>query len=82
MKTRRDKGIKREKRLLISASFVVPVFSAAVFAYFLLCGQGEVVKMVGVVFVARLYRPAAVEDILAEAHESAADRRCERADRF
>jgi ZIP family zinc transporter len=60
----RDKGIKREKRLLISAPFVIPVVGTAVIAYFLLRWQGEFLKMAGLVFVAGLYTLAAVEDIL------------------
>ena len=71
----REKGIGRAKRLLISASFVVPVVAAAVLAYFGLRGQGETVKMAALVFVAGLYMLAAIEDMLREAHESAEDSR-------
>jgi ZIP family zinc transporter len=71
----RDKGLGRAKRLLISASFVVPVIGAAVLAYLALRGQGETIKMAALVFVAGLYTLAAVEDMMAEAHESAADSR-------
>ena len=71
----RDKGIGRMKRLLLSASFAVPVLGAAVLAYFALRGQSEAVKMSALVFVAGLYTLAAVEDMLREAHESAEDSR-------
>ncbi|MGE0822118.1 MAG: ZIP family metal transporter [Candidatus Binatia bacterium] len=71
----RDKGVGRAKRLMISASFVVPVVGTAVLAYFTLRSQPEAVKMAGVVFVAGLYMLAAVEDMLREAHESATDSR-------
>jgi zinc transporter, ZIP family len=53
----------------------VPVLLAATLAYFLLRGQSEAVKMAALVFTAGLYTLAAVEDMLAEAHESARDTR-------
>ena len=71
----RDKGVGRAKRLLLSASFVVPVVGAAILAYLGLRGQGEQVKMAALVFVAGLYSLAAVEDMLDQAHESAEDSR-------
>lgn len=71
----RDKGVGRAKRLAISASFVVPVVGAAVLAYFGLRGQGEVIKMAALVFIAGLYTLAAIEDMLREAHEAAEDSR-------
>lgn len=71
----RGKGVERGKRLLLSASFVLPVVGAAVLAYYALRGQGEAAKMVALVFVAGLYTLAAVEDMLREAHESAEDSR-------
>lgn len=71
----RDKGVKRTRRLLISASFALPVVGAAVLAYFTLRGQGEALKMAALVFVAGLYTLAAIEDMLREAHESAEDSR-------
>ncbi|MGB3221471.1 MAG: hypothetical protein WBB23_01590 [Desulforhopalus sp.] len=73
--TFRDKGVGRAKRLLISASFLLPVVGAAVLAYFALRGQSEVLKMTGLVFVAGLYMLAAMEDMMREAHESAEDSR-------
>ncbi len=71
----RDKGMDRTKRLLISASFVVPVVGTAVLAYFALREQGEIPKLAGLVFISGLYTLAAVEDMLREAHESVADSR-------
>jgi len=71
----RDKGVGKVKRLLLSASFVVPVMATAVLAYFVLRGQSEGLKMIALVFVAGLYILAAVEDMLREAHESAEDSR-------
>ena len=71
----RDKGVGRSKRLLISSSFVVPVVGTAAFAYFVLRGQDQALKMAALVFVAGLYTLAAVEDMLREAHEIAEDSR-------
>jgi len=71
----RDKGVGRTKRLLISASFILPVVGAAALAYFALRGRSEVLKMAGLVFVAGLYMLAAMEDMMREAHESAEDSR-------
>ena len=71
----RAKGVGRANRLLISASFAVPVLGAAALAYYGLRGQGEAIKMAALVFVAGLYTLAAIEDMLREAHESAEDSR-------
>ena len=71
----RNRGVKPSKRLLLSASFLIPVVGAALLAYFLLRGQSELVKYTAMVFVAGLYSLAAVEDMLGEAHESAEDTR-------
>ena len=71
----RDKGVEMGKRLIISASFVIPVVGAALLAYFLLRDQPEIVKYTAMVFVAGLYSLAAVEDMIGEAHESAEDTR-------
>lgn len=71
----RDNGVERAKRLLLSASFVVPVVGAAVLAYFALRGQSAAAQMSTLVFVSGLYVLAAVEDMLEEAHEGAEDTR-------
>ena len=71
----RDKGVGRGRRLLISASFAVPVVLAAGLAFVLLRGRSEAVQMTALVAVASLYALAAVEDMLGEAHESEADNR-------
>ena len=71
----RNRDVGRKQRLLLSASFVIPVVGAASLAYFLLRGRQEIVKYTAMVFVAGLYSLAAVEDMLGEAHESAEDTR-------
>ena len=71
----RDKGVPRAKRILLSASFALPVVGAALLAWLLLRDQSNAVKMTALVFVAGLYALAAIEDMLSEAHESAPDSR-------
>lgn len=71
----RDEGVGRGRRLLLSASFAVPVLAAAMVAFLALRGRGDGLKLAVLVFVAGLYLLAAVEDILREAHESATDSR-------
>lgn len=71
----RARGLRKVKRLMLSASFVVPITAAASLAYFALRGQSEGLKMAALVFVAGLYTLAAVEDMLREAHDSEEDSR-------
>lgn len=71
----RDKGVHKRRRLLLSASFAVPVVGMAALAFLLLRDRSEAVQMTVLVFVAGLYVLAAVEDMLEEAHESAEDTR-------
>jgi ZIP family zinc transporter len=71
----RGKGVPRARRVLISASFVLPVLAGAALAYFTLRGRSEAIQMTALVFVAGLYTLAAVEDMLREAHDSAEDSR-------
>lgn len=71
----RHRGLAVRTRMLLSASFLLPVVGAALFAYFVLRGQDESVKMLGLVFAAGLYTLAAVEDMLHEAHEAVEDSR-------
>lgn len=71
----RDKGLSRGRRILLSASFIVFCVGAALFAYLLLRGAGEGLKMAALTFVAGLLTVAAVEDMLEEAHDARADTR-------
>ncbi|WP_272932335.1 ZIP family metal transporter [Pseudomonas aeruginosa] len=71
--TMKDKGIPRSKRILLSASFAIPVLSAAVFAYFVLRNQPEAFKLAALTFTAGLLTVAAIEDMVSEAHESGDD---------
>ena len=69
----KDKGLPRSKRLLLSASFSIPIVLAALLSYFLLRGQGEVVQLTVLAFIAGLLLVAASEEIIGEAHEAASD---------
>ena len=69
----KDKGVPRSKRMLLSASFALPVLSAAAFAYFVLRNQPEGFKLAALTFAAGLLTVAAVEEMLSEAHESEED---------
>lgn len=71
----KQKGVPRAKRLLLAASFVVPVVLAAAFGYALLRDQSEALKMASLVFVAGLLTVAAVEEMITQAHESVEDTR-------
>nr|WP_299241223.1 peptidoglycan-binding protein [uncultured Halomonas sp.] len=69
----KDKGIRRSKRLLLSASFAIPVLSAALFAFFVLRNQPEAFKLAALTFTAGLLTVAAIEDMISEAHEGSED---------
>ncbi|MEC9484040.1 MAG: ZIP family metal transporter [Halomonas sp.] len=71
----KDKGVPRRKRLLLSASFAIPVLLAASVAYFVLRTQPESFKLAALTFTAGLLMVAAVEEMLSEAHESEEDTR-------
>lgn len=71
----KDKGVPRPKRMLLSALFVVPVVGAAIFAFYLLRGQSESLKMAGLAFTAGLLAVAVIEDMITEAHEAIEDSR-------
>lgn len=69
----KEKNVPRSRRMLLSASFAVPVVGMAAIAYFLLRDVSEAWQMSALAFVAGLLSLAAVEDMLSEAHESAED---------
>lgn len=71
----KDKGQPRGRRLLLSASFVIPCLLGASIGYWLLRGQGETLKLAALAFTAGILLIAAVEEMLREAHEAAEDTR-------
>ena len=71
----RDKGVPRTRRLLIAASFALPVLLAAALGYGLLRGAPDALKLAALVFTAGLLTVAAIEEMIEQAHESASDTR-------
>lgn len=69
----KDKNVPRARRILLSASFAIPVVGMATVAYFFLKGQNDIWQMSALAFVAGLLSLAAVEDIISEAHETIED---------
>lgn len=69
----KDKGMPRSQRLLMSASFALPILVAALASYFLLREQGPAVQLTVLAFIAGLLLVAATEEIIGEAHEAAGD---------
>ena len=69
----KDKNTGRFIRILLSASFAIPVVGMASIAYFFLKGQSDIWQMSMLAFVAGLLSLAAVEDMISEAHESIED---------
>ena len=71
----KDKGVPRTRRLLLSASFLIPVLAGALLSYLFLQDQGEVVQLTALAFTGGLLLVAAAEEIIGEAHEAAPDTR-------
>lgn len=68
-------GVPRGKRLLMMASFAVPVVLAAVFSNLVLKQLHEVWRFGALAAIAGLLTLAATEDMVGEAHENGPDRR-------
>ena len=64
-------GLSRRKRLLLSLSFIVPVFLGATVGYWAVRGQPQLVKLSLLAFTAGILLTVVVEDIIPEAHEKA-----------
>ncbi|MEJ7931460.1 peptidoglycan-binding protein [Ramlibacter sp. AN1015] len=69
----KENEVPRSRRILLSASFVIPVVGMAMVSYFLLRDVADAWKMGALAFVAGLLSLAAVEDMISEAHESGED---------
>lgn len=67
----KDKGVPRVRRLLLAASFLVPVLTGAMLAYFVLRGLGEAVQLTALAFIAGMLLVAAAEELIGEAHQAA-----------
>lgn len=68
-------GVSRRKRLLLSASFTIPILIGAAVSFWVLRGQADVFKLAGLAFVAGLIMIGAVEDMMREAQSKMADDR-------
>lgn len=69
----KDKGVPRAKRILLAASFVLPITIGALLSYFLLRDASEAIQLTALAFTAGILLVAAVEEIIGEAHGAAAD---------
>lgn len=63
------RGVERAKRILLSASFAIPILLGATLGFWVLRGQPEIYKLSLLAFVAGLLVTAVVEEIVPEAHE-------------
>lgn len=73
--TFRANDVPRRKRLLLSATFVVPVLGGAVLSYVTLRNASEGAQMAALVATAGLFAVAVFEDMITEAHDAAEDSR-------
>lgn len=73
--TFKDRKVPRRKRLLLAASFCIPILLGATLGYWVLRDQSEAVKVSALALVAGLLLVAAVEDMVSEAHEAVEDTR-------
>lgn len=73
--TFRANAVPRFRRILLMASFAVPVLGAALLAHLLLRDASDVVRYGALVLIAGLLSVAAIEDMIGEAHEAGPDTR-------
>lgn len=66
--TFKRKGVKRAKRLLLSASFAIPIFLGTAIGYWVVRGQPEIFKMALLAFTAGILLTVVIEEIIPEAH--------------
>ena len=62
-------GVGRARRLLLSASFAVPILLGATVGYWAVRGQPDIVKLALLSFTAGILLTVAVEEIVMQAHE-------------
>lgn len=68
-------GTPRSRRLLISASFLIPVLAGALLSFLVLRHQAETIQLAALAFTGGLLLVAAAEEIVGEAHAAACDKR-------
>lgn len=62
-------GVARAKRLILAASFTIPILLGATLGFFAVRGQPEIVKVSLLAFTAGILMAVAVEEMIPEAHE-------------
>jgi ZIP family zinc transporter len=67
--TFKNRGFARKFRLLLSASFAIPIFVGTAIGYFAVRGQPDIVKYALLAFTAGILLTVVVEEMLQEAHE-------------
>ena len=67
--TFKSRGFSRKTRLLLSASFAVPILLGTAIGYFAVRGQPEIVKYSLLAFTAGILLVVVIEEMLGEAHE-------------
>jgi ZIP family zinc transporter len=67
--TFKAQGIPRAKRVLLSASFALPILLGTTLGYWAVRGQPEVVKFSLLAFTAGILLTVVIEEIVTEAHE-------------
>lgn len=68
MGTFKSEGFSRRSRILLAASFTLPVLFSATFGYWLLRGQSELLKYAILTFTAGMLTSITVEEIMPMAH--------------
>lgn len=69
----KERGVPRARRLLLAASFVVPILLGAMLSYWALRDLDRQYQLAALALTAGLLLTAAVEDIVGEAHEARED---------
>lgn len=67
--TFKNRGFGRKTRLLLSASFAIPIFLGTAIGYFAVRGQPEIIKYSLLAFTAGILLTVVIEEMLPEAHE-------------
>jgi ZIP family zinc transporter len=65
----RQQGLPRRARLLLAASFVVPVLAGAALGYWVVRGRGDALKLALLSFTAGVLTTLVVEGMIPQAHE-------------
>lgn len=71
----KDQGVPRMRRMMLSASFALPVLLGATVGYWGVRDLPEVYKFVLLAFTAGILLTVAIEEIIGEAHETIEDSR-------